>query len=54
MGIPAEVVCLLDRDQLPLYGRSLPGGLLGYYEQAGFVVAHVPTPDGQIAPGIGH
>ena len=46
----ASIICLLDRDQLPLYDRALPGGLLRYYADAGLRVAHIPTPDGQQHP----
>lgn len=42
----ASIICLLDRDQLPLYERGIPQGLIAYYEVAGFAVAHIPTPDG--------
>jgi protein tyrosine phosphatase len=46
----ASIICLLDRDQLPLYERGLPDGLLAYYREAGFAVARVPTPDGMQHP----
>ena len=46
----ASIICLLADDQLPLYDRSLPGGLLRHYEDAGFAVAHIPTADGQQEP----
>jgi protein-tyrosine phosphatase len=46
----ASIICLLDRDQLPLYERALPGGLLRRYAEAGFAVAHIPTPDGRAHP----
>ena len=46
----ASIICLLDRDQLPLYDRTLPEGLLRYYADAGFAVAHIPTPDAQQEP----
>ncbi len=46
----ASIICLLDRDQLPLYDRALPGGLLRFYADAGFEVAHIPTPDGLVRP----
>ena len=49
LGI-ASIICLLAEDQLPLYEPGLPGGLLGYYRQAGFHVAHVPAPDAQAQP----
>ena len=46
----ASIICLLGPDQLPLYGRALPDGLLRHYADAGFEVAHVPTADGQKEP----
>lgn len=49
LGI-ASVICLLDQDQLPLYDRALPDGLLAHYEASGFAVAHIPTPDGRTHP----
>lgn len=45
-----SVMCLLDADQLWLYGGSLPQGLLGRYEEAGLTVAHIPTPDQLTVP----
>jgi Tyrosine phosphatase family len=42
----ASIICLLAGDQLPLYERALPDGLLRHYAACGFTVAHVPTPDG--------
>jgi protein-tyrosine phosphatase len=46
----SSIICLLAGDQLPLYDRALPDGLLRYYEQAGFQVAHIATVDGQKDP----
>lgn len=46
----ASILCLLDQDQLPLYDRALPGGLLQYYADAGFAVGHVPARDEQLIP----
>ena len=46
----ASIVCLLADDQLPLYDRALPDGLLDHYAAAGFTVAHIPTADGQQEP----
>jgi len=46
----AAIICLLDRDQLPLYERDLPDGLIAHYRASGFAVAHVPTPDGRLNP----
>ena len=44
-GIQA-VLCLLDDQQLAYY-TEVPGGLLDYYRQAGFVVLHHPVEDHQ-------
>lgn len=41
----SSVICLLAGDQLWLYQKSLPQGLLGRYREAGLAVAHVPTLD---------
>lgn len=49
LGI-ASIICLLHNDQLPLYSRALPGGLLDFYRDQGFVVAHIPTFDGLTVP----
>lgn len=46
----SSIICLLAGDQLPLYDRALPDGLIRFYEQAGFQVAHIPTADGQREP----
>ncbi len=46
----ASILCLLDGDQLPLYEPALPRGLVSYYRDMGFHVAHVPTPDGLREP----
>ncbi len=45
-----SILCLLDRDQLPLYERHLPDGLIAHYIESGFEVGHVPTFDGQTNP----
>ncbi|MEX2081110.1 MAG: hypothetical protein WEC33_05800 [Dehalococcoidia bacterium] len=45
-----SIICLLDRDQLPLYERHLPAGLIAHYVASGFDVGHVPTFDGQTNP----
>jgi len=49
-----SIICLLDRDQLPLYNHALPDGLVAHYETHGFKVAHVPTFDGQTEPFTAH
>jgi hypothetical protein len=46
----ASILCLISRDQLPLYERDLPQGLLSYYQEVGFEVAHLPTFDGMTEP----
>lgn len=46
----ASILCLISNDQLPLYSHALPQGLLGYYEEVGFEVAHLPTHDGLTEP----
>ncbi|MGD9892385.1 MAG: hypothetical protein AB7R89_26480 [Dehalococcoidia bacterium] len=46
----ASIICLLAGDQLPLYDRTLPGGLVQHYVNSGFAVAHIPTADGQAEP----
>ncbi len=38
------IICLLDDAQLAFY-QSLPGGLLAYYRQVGFELAHHPVKD---------
>lgn len=38
------IICLLDDEQLAYYS-TLPHGLLGYYEEAGFNVVHIRIPD---------
>lgn len=43
------IMCLLDGEQLPYY-RGVPGELLGYYKQAGFVVLHHPVQDHRKPP----
>ena len=44
LGIKS-IICLLGRDQLPLYNDHLPKGLLAYYRDAGFQVSSVLTED---------
>jgi hypothetical protein len=46
----ASIICLLAGDQLPLYDRALPEGLVQHYADCGFAVAHIPTADGQQEP----
>lgn len=40
-----SIMCLLDQDQLWLYGHAYPDGLLARYRDAGMTVAHIGTPD---------
>jgi len=44
-----SIICLLGEDQLCLY-ESLSAGLLSYYREAGFAVAHVPARDHEWPP----
>lgn len=46
----AAIICLLAGDQFPLYRRALPQGLLRFYEEQGFAVASIASPDGQAEP----
>lgn len=46
----ASIICLLAGDQLPLYSRALPQGLLQFYSEAGFAVANIASPDGMTEP----
>jgi len=46
----ASVICLIHDDQLPLYHRSLPQGLISFYRESGLEVAHVPTFDQLTVP----
>ncbi len=46
----ASIICLIGDDQLWLYRRSVPEGLVARYRQAGFTVAHIPTLDQQTHP----
>ena len=46
----ASVICLLAEDQLWLYRKSVPGGLISRYRKAGLHVAHIPTLDQQTHP----
>jgi protein-tyrosine phosphatase len=46
----ASILCLISNDQLPLYEPALPNGLLHFYREVGFEVAHLPTFDGLTEP----
>jgi Tyrosine phosphatase family len=46
----ASILCLLAGDQLPLYARDLPQGLLRFYEESGFAVVNLASPDGMLEP----
>lgn len=46
----ASIICLIGGDQLWLYRKSVPEGLLTRYREAGFEVAHIPTQDQQTHP----
>ena len=43
MGV-RSIICFLSEDQLPFYS-GLPTGLIQYYRDAGFNVAHIPEED---------
>ena len=43
MGVKS-IICFLSEDQLPFYS-GLPTGLIQYYRDAGFNVAHIPEED---------
>jgi hypothetical protein len=45
-----SIMVLISDDQLPLYHPALPEGLLGFYQEFGFEVAHIPTFDGMTVP----
>ena len=44
-----SIICFLSDDQLPFYSR-LPSGLIQYYRDAGFDVAHIPEEDYRSPP----
>jgi protein tyrosine phosphatase (PTP) superfamily phosphohydrolase (DUF442 family) len=46
----ASIICLIGDDQLWLYRKAVPEGLVTRYRQAGFDVAHIPTLDQQTHP----
>tara|TARA_B110001454_G_scaffold197818_1_gene201539 strand:- start:191 stop:583 length:393 start_codon:yes stop_codon:yes gene_type:complete len=48
MGIKS-IICFLSDDQLPFYS-DLPEGLIQYYRDAGFDVAHIPEDDYKVPP----
>ena len=48
MGI-RSIICFLSDDQLPFYS-GLPTGLIQYYRDAGFDVAHIPEDDYKTPP----
>ncbi len=45
-----SIICLIADDQLWLYRKAVPQGLLTRYREAGFEVAHIPTVDQQTVP----
>jgi protein tyrosine phosphatase (PTP) superfamily phosphohydrolase (DUF442 family) len=45
-----SVMCLIGNDQLWLYRKATPAGLLARYRDAGFEVCHIPTADQQTHP----
>jgi protein-tyrosine phosphatase len=48
MGVKS-IICLLAEEHLKLYD-AIPGGLVSYYQECGFAVAHLPVPDHQSPP----
>ena len=48
MGV-RSIICFLSEDQLPFYS-GLPSGLIQYYRDAGFNVAHIPEEDYRSPP----
>jgi protein tyrosine phosphatase (PTP) superfamily phosphohydrolase (DUF442 family) len=46
----ASVICLIGGDQLWLYRKSVPEGLIHRYRSAGLEVFHIPTADQQTHP----
>ncbi len=46
----ASIICLIGGDQLWLYRRVAPEGLVARYREAGFEVCHIPTADQQTHP----
>lgn len=45
-----SIICLLAEEHLVLYSSALPSGLIRYYEDSGFFVAHIPVRDHQYPP----
>jgi protein tyrosine phosphatase (PTP) superfamily phosphohydrolase (DUF442 family) len=48
-----SVICLIGGDQLWLYRKSVPEGLIQRYRTAGLEVCHIPTLDQQTHPFTG-
>jgi protein tyrosine phosphatase (PTP) superfamily phosphohydrolase (DUF442 family) len=46
----ASVICLIGYDQLWLYRKAVPEGLIARYESAGLAVFHIPVVDQQTHP----
>jgi protein tyrosine phosphatase len=46
----SSIICLIGADQLWLYRRAVPEGLVQCYRSAGFEVCHIPTADQQTHP----
>ena len=44
-----SIICFLSDDQLPFYS-GLPSGLIQYYRDAGFNIAHIPEEDYRSPP----
>lgn len=45
-----SIICLIAGDQLWLYRKAVPEGLIVRYEASGFEVTHIPTMDQQTVP----
>ena len=48
-----SIICLIAGDQLWLYRKAVPEGLIARYESSGFAVTHIPTEDQQTVPFTG-
>ncbi len=46
----SSVICLIGGDQLWLYRKVAPQGLIARYQEAGLEVFHIPTVDQQTHP----
>jgi protein tyrosine/serine phosphatase len=44
-----SIICFLNDEHLYLY-ENIPGGLIAYYQENGFEVAHIPAKDYKMPP----